>query len=41
LLRSKWPAAEATGCTRILSEDLSDQASYFGIQVENPFKTPV
>jgi predicted nucleic acid-binding protein len=34
-------AAEATGCTRILSEDLSDQASYFGIQVENPFKTPV
>ena len=31
-------AAEAAGCTRILSEDLSDGASYFGIRVENPFK---
>ena len=31
-------AAEASGCSRILSEDLSDGASYFGIIVENPFK---
>lgn len=31
-------AAEAAGCTRILSEDLSDRADYFGITVENPFK---
>jgi len=31
-------AAEAAGCSRILSEDLSDGASYFGITVENPFK---
>lgn len=31
-------AAEASGCSRILSEDLSDGASYFGILVENPFK---
>ena len=31
-------AAEAAGCTRIFSEDLSDGASYFGITVENPFK---
>jgi len=30
-------AAEASGCARILSEDLSDGASYFGITVENPF----
>lgn len=30
-------AAEAAGCARILSEDLSDGASYFGITVENPF----
>lgn len=32
-------AAEAAGCSRILSEDLADGASYFGITVENPFKT--
>jgi predicted nucleic acid-binding protein len=31
-------AAEASGCSRILSEDLADGASYFGITVENPFK---
>lgn len=31
-------AAEAAGCTRILSEDLADGASYFGITVENPFR---
>jgi len=30
-------AAEATGCTTILSEDLADGADYFGITVENPF----
>jgi len=30
-------AAEAAGCTRILSEDLSHDSSYFGINVENPF----
>jgi predicted nucleic acid-binding protein len=30
-------AAEAAGCTRILSEDLSNDTSYFGITVENPF----
>lgn len=30
-------AAESTGCTHILSEDLSDDTSYFGITVENPF----
>ncbi len=30
--------AEATGCTTILSEDLGDESSYFGITVENPFK---
>jgi predicted nucleic acid-binding protein len=30
--------AEATGCTRILSEDLGDGSCYFGITVENPFK---
>lgn len=30
-------AAEAAGCVRILSEDFSDGASYFGITVENPF----
>jgi len=30
-------AAEAAGCTRILSEDLSHDTSYFGITVENPF----
>ena len=30
-------AAEATGCSRILSEDLSHGTSYFGISVENPF----
>jgi len=32
-------AAEACGCTRILSEDLTDGASYFGITVENPFQS--
>jgi predicted nucleic acid-binding protein len=31
-------AAEASGCSQILSEDLSNGASYFGITVENPFK---
>jgi predicted nucleic acid-binding protein len=30
-------AAEASGCMRILSEDLSDGAIYFGVTVENPF----
>jgi len=30
-------AAETAGCTRILSEDLSHNTSYFGITVENPF----
>lgn len=30
-------AAETAGCTRILSEDLSHGATYFGITVENPF----
>jgi predicted nucleic acid-binding protein len=30
-------AAEAAGCARILSEDLADGATYFGITVENPF----
>lgn len=30
-------AAEFAGCERILSEDLSHGASYFGIEVENPF----
>jgi predicted nucleic acid-binding protein len=30
-------AAEATGSTTILSEDLSHGAQYFGITVENPF----
>jgi predicted nucleic acid-binding protein len=30
-------AAEAAGCTRILSEDLSHDMNYFGITVENPF----
>ena len=34
-------AAEACGCTRILSEDLSDGATYFGMTVENPFKSPI
>lgn len=31
-------AAEVAGCARILSEDLADGASYFGITVENPFR---
>jgi len=31
-------AAEIAGCSRILSEDLSDGANYFGITVENPFR---
>ncbi len=30
-------AAEASGCARILSEDLSDGTNYLGITVENPF----
>lgn len=30
-------AAEAAGCDTILSEDLSNGASYFGIEVQNPF----
>jgi predicted nucleic acid-binding protein len=30
-------AAERAGCTRILSEDLSDGQEYFGIRVVNPF----
>lgn len=33
-------AAEALGCDRILSEDLSNGASYFGMTVENPFLLP-
>lgn len=32
-------AADASGCSLILSEDLSDGANYFGITVENPFKS--
>jgi predicted nucleic acid-binding protein len=32
-------AAEISGCSRILSEDLADGSSYFGIKVENPFHT--
>jgi predicted nucleic acid-binding protein len=32
-------AAEACGCARIYSEDLSHGATYFGITVVNPFKT--
>ena len=31
-------AAEASACTIIYSEDLSDGANYFGITVVNPFK---
>lgn len=31
-------AAEAAGCTTILSEDLGHGAHYFGIIVENPFR---
>lgn len=30
-------AAEASNCSRILSEDLSDTQAYFGIAVVNPF----
>jgi predicted nucleic acid-binding protein len=30
-------SAEAAGCSRILSEDLSHGRNYFGITVENPF----
>jgi len=30
-------AAEATGCSVILSEDLAHGAQYFGVTVENPF----
>lgn len=30
-------AAEAAGCTKILSEDLAHGTDYFGITVENPF----
>lgn len=32
-------AAVSAECGRILSEDLSHGASYFGIAVENPFRT--
>ncbi|NJK93440.1 MAG: PIN domain-containing protein [Blastochloris sp.] len=32
-------AAEASECSRILSEDLSDHASYYGIVIENPFRS--
>ena len=31
-------AAEASGCTEILSEDLSDGQIYCGVKVTNPFK---
>ena len=31
--------AEAGGCARLLSEDLSNRVSYLGIEVENPFHT--
>lgn len=31
-------AAEACACDRIYSEDLSEEASYFGIKVVNPFE---
>jgi predicted nucleic acid-binding protein len=34
-------AAEACACSRIYSEDLSDGAVYFGIQVENPFRESI
>jgi predicted nucleic acid-binding protein len=30
-------AANVAGCTRILSEDMSDGAVYDGLQIENPF----
>lgn len=32
-------AAERAGCERILSEDLNAGQSYFGIRIENPFRT--
>jgi hypothetical protein len=42
-LQARWidvfAAAEAAGCSRILSEDLSHGTSYFGITVEKPFAT--
>ena len=31
-------AAERAGCVRIWSEDLNSGQSYFGVQVNNPFK---
>ena len=32
-------AAEVAGCRRVLSEDLSDGATYGTVVVENPFST--
>jgi predicted nucleic acid-binding protein len=32
-------AAQAGGCTRLLTEDLSDGATYGTVRVENPFRT--
>ena len=32
-------AARALGCDVVLSEDLSDEQDYAGVQVENPFRT--
>ena len=31
-------AARASGCDRVLSEDLSDAVDYAGMRVENPFR---
>lgn len=31
-------AARQTGCARVLTEDLSDGASYDGLVIENPFR---
>jgi predicted nucleic acid-binding protein len=31
-------AARASGCSTLLSEDLSDGSDYDGVQVENPFR---
>ncbi|MGH3681749.1 MAG: PIN domain-containing protein [Natronosporangium sp.] len=32
-------AARQAGCDRVLTEDLSDGASYDGLRIENPFRT--
>jgi len=33
-------AAREAGCSRLLSEDLSDGQDYGGVRVENPFRKP-